>query len=232
LLGNPRPPLPTPTPLPSAGAAPGAGVPDLSALPTHIAEDKPLVYFTFDDGPSGYTQQMIDVLTKYGATGTFFVLGKAAKANPDLIRAEAEAGHYVANHTYSHPSLEGVSQEQFLDEVETTRQIILDAALDLFTLDKDVRYLRPPYGATDANTRQYAADAGYAVVLWDIDPQDWRRPGAKVIADHIVRSVYPGAIVLMHDGGGDRSQSVAALDTALQQLSAQGYEFRNIFVPE
>jgi peptidoglycan/xylan/chitin deacetylase (PgdA/CDA1 family) len=91
--------------------------------------------------------------------------------------------------------------------------------------------LRPPYGATDANTRQYAADAGYAVVLWDIDPQDWRRPGAKVIADHVVREAYPGAIVLMHDGGGDRAQSVAALETILRELSQKGYVFRNVYVP-
>ena len=232
LLENPRPPLPTPTPLPpSTGGAVSGGVPDLSALPTHTQDGKPLAYFTFDDGPSSYTRQMIDLMAQYDAQGTFFVLGKAAQGNPDLIRAEAQAGHYVANHTYSHPSLEGVSQEQFLEEVEITRQIILDAAGDRFTLDNDVRYLRPPYGATDANTRQYAADAGYAVVLWDIDPQDWRRPGAKVIADHVVRSIYPGAIVLMHDGGGDRSQSLAALEMALQQLSAQGYEFRNIFIP-
>jgi peptidoglycan/xylan/chitin deacetylase (PgdA/CDA1 family) len=118
-----------------------------------------------------------------------------------------------------------------LKQVEETRQIILDIALDLFILDRDVRYLRPPYGATDANSRQYAADAGYAIVLWDIDPQDWRRSGAKVIADHVVREAYPGAIVLMHDGGGDRAQSVAALEMILRELSQQGYAFRNVYVP-
>jgi peptidoglycan/xylan/chitin deacetylase (PgdA/CDA1 family) len=233
LLGNPQPPLPTPTPLPTpAGGAAPSGVPDLDNLPTHTDDGKPILYFTFDDGPHGtFTPQMLDVLAQYGAKGTFFVLGKSAKSNPDLIRAEAQDGHYIANHTYNHPSLPDVSHEKFMEEVEGTKQIILDIALDLFSLDKDVRYLRPPYGATDANTRQYAADLGYAVVLWDIDPQDWRRPGAKVIADHIVRSAYPGAIVLMHDGGGDRTQSVAALEAALRELDAQGYTFQNIFIP-
>jgi peptidoglycan/xylan/chitin deacetylase (PgdA/CDA1 family) len=232
LLANPQPPLPTPTPAPSppAGAVPG-GVPDLQNLPTHSPDGKPIVYLTFDDGPSSYTQQMLDAMAKYDAESTFFVLGKQAEAKPDLIRGEAQDGHYVANHTYSHESLQGMSQETFIDEVEKTRQIILDIALDLFSLDKDVRYLRPPYGATDANTRQYAGDLGYAVVLWDIDPQDWRRPGAKVIADHIISSVYPGAIVLMHDGGGDRVQSVTALETVLRELSNQGYVFRNVFAP-
>ncbi len=232
LLGSPPPPLPTPTPLPApTGVTVKAGVPDLDTLPTHTEDGKSILYLTFDDGPSKYSQQMIDLLARYDAQATFFVLGKAVKNNPDLVRAMAQDGHYVANHTYSHPSLQGVSQETFIEEVEGTRQIILDTALDLFSLDRDVRYLRPPYGATDASTRQYAADLGYAVVLWDIDPQDWRRPGAKVIADHLIRSAYPGAIVLMHDGGGDRTQSVAALETTLRDLSAQGYVFRNIFVP-
>jgi peptidoglycan/xylan/chitin deacetylase (PgdA/CDA1 family) len=231
LLANPQPPLPTPTPLPppAEGAIP-SGVPDIGNRPTHTPDGKPIVYLTFDDGPSGFTQQMLDVLARYDAEGTFFVLGKQAQAKPDLIRAEAQGGHYVANHTYSHSSLEGISEADFIQEIENTRQAILDAALDLFTLDKDVRYLRPPYGATDANTRQYAAEQGYAVVLWDIDPQDWRRPGAKVVADHVIRSVYPGAIVLMHDGGGDRAQTVQALETVLRELSAQGYAFRNIFI--
>jgi peptidoglycan/xylan/chitin deacetylase (PgdA/CDA1 family) len=232
LLGNPPPPLPTPTPLPApTGATSALGVPDLKGLPTHTDDGAPILYFTFDDGPSKYSQQVIDLLAEYDAQATFFVLGKAAKNNPELIRAMAQGGHYVANHTYSHPSLKGVTQEAFIKEVEGTKAIILDIALDLFSLDRDVRYLRPPYGATDANTRQYAADLGYAVVLWDVDPQDWRRPGAQVIAGHIVRSAYPGAIVLMHDGGGERTQSVAALETILRELSAQGYVFRNIFVP-
>ncbi|MFN2292573.1 MAG: polysaccharide deacetylase family protein [Anaerolineae bacterium] len=231
LLANPQPPLPTPTPLAPSAGAPATGVPDIDNLPAHAADGSPILYLTFDDGPSGYSQQMLDLLEGYGAEGTFFVLGKAVKSKPDLVRAMAEGGSYVANHTYSHTSLDGISQEDFMAEVEDTRQAILDAAGDLFTLDRDVRYMRPPYGAADANTRQYAADLGYAVVLWDIDPQDWRRPGAQVISGHVIREAYPGAVVLLHDGGGDRTQSVAALETILRDLNAQGYVFRNVFVP-
>jgi peptidoglycan/xylan/chitin deacetylase (PgdA/CDA1 family) len=232
LLVNPQPPLPTPTPFPEpTGGAVSSGVPDIRNRPTETDDGKPIVYFTFDDGPSGFTQQILDVLARHDAEATFFVLGKQAEANPELIRAEAQDGHYVANHTYSHPSLDSISHEDFVAEVDDTKQIILDIALDLFTLDRDVRYLRPPYGATDGSTQKYAADRGYAIVLWDIDPQDWRRPGAKVISDHVISSAYPGAIVLMHDGGGDRAQTVAALETALRELGAQGYAFRTIFVP-
>ncbi len=99
----------------------------------------------------------------------------------------------------------------------------------MFTLDGDVRYLRPPYGATDSHTRGYAAELGYQITLWDIDPMDWRRPGIEAISSHILRNVFPGAIVLMHDGGGDRSQSAAALEVVLRELSARGFKFYNIF---
>ena len=231
LLANPQAQLPTPTPLAPPAGAPAGGVPDVDNLPTHDTDGSPILYLTFDDGPSGHSQHMLDLLKKYDAEGTFFVLGQTVKSKPDLVRAMAEGGNYVANHTYSHTSLDGISQADFMAEVEDTRQAILDAAGDLFTLDRDVRYLRPPYGAADASTRQYAADLGYAVVLWDIDPQDWRRPGAQVISGHVVREAYPGAVVLLHDGGGDRTQSVAALETILRDLNAQGYVFRNVFVP-
>ncbi len=229
LLGSPPPPVATPTP--AELPAPVAGVPDLSRLATHTEDGKPIVYLTFDDGPNGgQTQEILDLLAQYDAQATFFVLGQSAERNAELIRAEAMGGHYVGNHTYDHSSLEGASPEQFMDQVERTKQIILDIALDLFSLDRDVRYVRPPYGATDANTRNYATALGYAVVMWDIDPQDWRNPGSDIIASHIVSSVYPGAIVLMHDGGGDRSQTVVALARVLRELDAQGYVFRNVFV--
>ena len=111
LLGNPPPPLPTPTPLPApTGLTVEPGVPDLDSLPTHTDDGDPILYLTFDDGPSKYSQQVIDLLAEYDAQATFFVLGRAAKANPDLIRAMAQSGHYVANHTYGHPSLKGVKQ--------------------------------------------------------------------------------------------------------------------------
>lgn len=229
LLGNPQPPLPTPTsaevPTPSAEA------PDLSRLASHTDNGSPIVYLTFDDGPNGgQTLEILDLLEQYDAQATFFVLGQQAERYPDVIRAEASGGHYVGNHTYDHSSLEGASPERFMDQIERTKQIILDIAIDLFGLDRDVRYVRPPYGATDANTRNYATALGYAVVMWDIDPQDWRNPGSQVIASHVVSSAYPGAIVLMHDGGGDRSQTIAALERILRELSAQGYAFRNVYV--
>ena len=216
-----------PTPVPQTATQ--VGKPVLDHLPSYAPDKSPVVYLTFDDGPSAYTQRFIDTLAKYKAHGTFFVIGSSAKLYPNLVRAEANGGNYVGNHTYTHISLQNVSQQTFMNESELTRQTLLTEAKDIFKLDGDVRYLRPPYGATDGNTRTYAAQLGYQVTLWDIDPMDWRRPGTEAISSHILRNIHPGAIVLMHDGGGDRSQSADALETILRELNARGYKFYNIF---
>lgn len=231
------PPKPTPAPVTASGGSSYArrGQPLLENLPNTTADGSPIVYLTFDDGPNsagpdgGYTAEMVALLKQYNGHATFFNVGKSVSAWPQLVRDVVAAGHYVANHTWDHSDLAGLTKEEFVAEAERTKQAIIQAAGDLFSLDKDVRYLRPPYGSTDANTRQYAADLGYATVLWDVDPQDWRRPGTEAIADHVISHVFPGAIVLMHDGGGDRTQSVAALEIILRELSAQGYKFYNIF---
>ena len=88
--------------------------------------------------------------------------------------------------------------------------------------------LRPPYGAVDERTAPLAAELGKALVMWDVDPQDWRQPGAEQISSYVLSHASPGAIILMHDGGGGRSQTVAALETVLAKLSSRGYEFRGI----
>ncbi len=241
LLGNPPAPVPTPTPWPvpeeppaddTGGEAPPATGPSAPGeWATHTEDGKPIVYLTFDDGPSVlYTQQMLDLLAQYDAAATFFVLGNSVRNQPDLVRETLSRGSYLGNHTNTHTSLSGITPEQFLQEIESTEQAVVDAAGELLPPPGTVeKYLRPPYGATDANTRAYSEYKGYTVVLWDIDPQDWRQPGTDIITSHILTSVYPGAIVLMHDGGGARTQSVAALETVLRELTSQGWVFRTIY---
>lgn len=177
----------------------------------------PLIYLTFDDGPDPtYTPQVLDLLARYGARATFFVIGRSAAAHPELIQRIAAEGHTLGNHTYNHPSLAGMGREQVLAELGRTQEALggLGAAC-----------MRPPYGAEDQFTATYAAELGLSVVRWGIDPQDWARPGAATIAAHVLARAHPGAIVLFHDGGGDRSQTVAALEPILSGLSAQGYQF-------
>jgi len=179
-----------------------------------------VVYFTFDDGPHPtYTPQVLDVLDRYGARATFFDVGQQVAAQPTLVQRMLREGHTVQNHTWSHPDLSKVGRDQFFSEINATNDAIVGAG------GPRPGCLRPPYGARTATTDAWAAEAGLRVVLWQIDPQDWRRPGVGVIVDNIVRFVRDGSIVLLHDGGGNREQTVAALDQALSQLSAAGYRF-------
>ncbi|MGQ9889717.1 MAG: polysaccharide deacetylase family protein [Aggregatilineales bacterium] len=228
-LRSPLPPTapapPDPPNRPPLIAAPG----NPNYAPPAQSDNGPAIYLTFAGGPSSYTPQVLDLLAQYDAKATFFVVGSQAEANPQLIRRAASEGHYVGSHTQNYANLAGIGREGFINEVEATRQALLRLARDLFVLDGDVRFVQPPYGAADDYTRQHAAELGYTVVLWTVDPQDWRRPGAEQIAAHILAYAEPGAVILMHDGGGDRSQTVAALQIALPQLRAQGYVFRTVF---
>ena len=125
----------------------------------------------------------------------------------------------VQNHTYNHASLDTLTRPDFFGEVERTQTAILRATGRLPTC------LRPPYGATDGTTFQMADELGLDVVLWTVDTQDWRLPGVEAIVNHILSHAAPGAVILMHDGGGDRSQTIEALRIVLPQLRAQGYVF-------
>jgi peptidoglycan-N-acetylglucosamine deacetylase len=181
----------------------------------------PVVYLTFDDGPHPtWTPQVLDILAQHDAEATFFVLGELAALRPGLIQRMQREGHAIANHTYNHQSMAGMSYSQFQWQVQATENAVRNAGGQMAPC------LRPPYGAMDGNTRSFARSLGYEVVLWDVDPQDWRQPGAGVIADRVVFNTRPGSIVLLHDGGASRAQTVSALRTIMSRLSAQGYEFR------
>ena len=180
------------------------------------------VYLTFDDGPGApFTGQVLDLLARFNAKGTFFVLGVNVQTMPEFTRRAALEGHSIANHTMSHASLQGIDHDAFFNEV-TAAQSILDELAGAAS----TRCLRPPYGATDSFTRAYAAELGYALVLWDVDPRDWARPGVDEIVSAIREGSGPGKIILMHDGGGDRTQTVAALEQVLAELSDLGYAFK------
>lgn len=180
-----------------------------------------MIYLTFDDGPIDpqWTPQVLEVLAGYDARVTFFVLGVLAERFPDLIDAQVDTGHSLGNHTFDHRTLDGIGREAFFNELEKAEEMLGD---------KGVKFMCPPHGATDAYTRTYLAELGYELVLWNIDTEDWRQPGAEAIASVVVDRAYPGAIVLMHDGGGDRSQTVEALETILETLSSQGYVFEAV----
>lgn len=205
------PPLPTlpppPPPVPTIGGG-GGGSGDR------------VLYLTFDDGPHPtFTPQILDVLDRYSAKATFYAIGQQIGGQPAIISRMIAGGHSLQNHTWDHPDLAGMSQDAFNAQINAATDAVVAAGAPR------PNCLRPPFGSTDANTRPWAQALGLGVVLWDIDTQDWRQPGAGVISSHVINNAFPGATILFHDGGGDRSQTVAALDTILSTLGAQGYRF-------
>ncbi len=233
-LHNPIPPaqgLPTATPPveepPQDGSPPDMGD-SIADRPTHI-EGKPVLYLTFDDGPNAtYTPQILDTLSQFNARATFFLIGEQIDPAANIVGDSFNRGNYEANHTFSHVDLTTIGQETFDVEVGDSYTAIQNATAGQDNERNKPLCLRPPYGATDANTSAYAAALDYELVLWDLDPQDWRQPGADQIANYVITSAYPGAIVLMHDGGGYRDQSVSALNTILNTLTEQGYRFESL----
>ncbi len=175
------------------------------------------MYLTFDDGPHPvYTPQILDVLARYGARATFFVVGSLAERNPLTIKRIIDEGHTIGNHTWNHENLAGLSREEFDETVGRTQEVL---GLRITSC------LRPPYASMDAFTREWAADHGLNVVTWDFSPQDWIPQSALDIAQKVVDQARDGVIMLLHDGGGDRSQTVLGLDAALSELSSRGYRF-------
>ena len=191
--------------------------------PLENAAGQPILYFTFDDGPySPETEKVLDVLQRNNAEATFFVIGQQVVWDPELTQQETLGEHSVQNHTYSHTALDTLERGAFYQEVEQTQIAVQQATGILPTC------LRPPYGATDGTTIQQADELGLDIVLWTIDTQDWTRPGTEALVEYILDNAYPGAILLMHDGGGERSQTIAALEQVLPQLAAQGYVFERL----
>jgi peptidoglycan-N-acetylglucosamine deacetylase len=204
----------TARPAPAVGQAP-VGSP--APVPAGSAG---VVYLTFDDGPTpAYTPRVLALLARHRARATFFVVGRNAATWPGLVRRELAAGHGVGNHTWSHRRITGLRGAQLAAEVSAT-----SAAIQRIT-GAPVRCLRPPFAAVDAASADRVRALGLRLVLWDVDPDDWLRPGARTIAGRVLGRVRSGDVVLMHDGGGDRSQTMAALEQVLATLSARGFRF-------
>ncbi|WP_298183333.1 glycosyltransferase [Saccharomonospora sp.] len=195
-----------------------------TAMPPHT------VALTFDDGPDPvWTPQILEVLNKHDVPATFFVVGSMAARHPELVRDIHESGSELGVHTFTHPDLAQVSSWRVERELDQTQMVLAGAA------GVTTRLFRPPYSSTTEaldnpayDVVRKAGELGYVSVFSDIDSADWQRPGV----DAIVRNATPpdgqGGVVLLHDAGGDRSQTVAALDVLIPQLKEQGYRFTTI----
>ena len=180
----------------------------------------PVVYLTFDDGPHPvHTTEVLDVLRRHGVRATFFVVGAMVQRFPHLLNRVLLEGHTVANHTWNHENLAKLSGEAIDRTIERTQEILGANA---------TACMRPPYGALDDLARQRAEEHGLDVIMWSASASDWTDVTADMIAERIVAGAVDGGIILMHDGGGNRTRTVEGLDMALQQLSGQGVRFEPI----
>lgn len=191
---------------------------------SHGSRDVGRVALTFDDGPlAPYTGQILDVLVRHGVPATFFCVGMNAETCITELSRMRRDGHTIGNHTWSHPFLPELSRPQLAEQIDRTgRAIAAASGGSLPTL------FRPPHGSRTPEVVEWLADLVGMTVLWDVAPDDWAMPGADTIAELVLEQARPGSIILLHDGGGDRSQTVAALTTIVEGLLERGYRFTSV----
>jgi peptidoglycan/xylan/chitin deacetylase (PgdA/CDA1 family) len=180
-----------------------------------------LVALTFDDGPwPGQTAAILHILEKAHIRATFFEIGRQARQHPGLSRMLAKAGMLIGNHTETHPlHLDRLTAAAVAKEITQAENDITRAA------GTRPRYFRPPGGNTSPAMYHVLAKLRMKWVEWNVDPDDWQRPPTATIVARVMRGVRPGAVVLMHDGGGDRSHTIVALPIIIAELKVKGYVF-------
>jgi peptidoglycan/xylan/chitin deacetylase (PgdA/CDA1 family) len=191
--------------------------------------DKPVFYvedgsraiaLTIDDGPDAiYTPQVLQLLAKYRVTAMFSMIGTEVSALPAVARDVADAGHEIANHTWRHldlgtlaPSAVTSEMDQATDAIHTATGIVPSR-------------FRAPYGVWSSTVLRHCAQTGMTPIDWSVDPRDWARPGVSAIVSNIMSNTRGGSIILEHDGGGNRSETVAALKIVIPRLLNAGYHF-------
>jgi peptidoglycan/xylan/chitin deacetylase (PgdA/CDA1 family) len=175
------------------------------------------IALTFDDGPSPYTPEIIHVLLRMHVPATFFVVGQELHDFAGALRSEIRHGFVIGDHTQNHAWLIRLGARGQVGQIgSVAHELEHDGA-------PAPRLFRPPYGAFNAVTMATLRRLRMLMVLWSIDPSDWRRPGTRAIVSNVLANSRPGAIVIMHDGGGDRSQTVAALPAIINGLRKRHY---------
>ena len=178
--------------------------------------DRNVVALSFDDGPSEYTEAFLDVLRAKHAHGTFFEIGQEMPGREDAMRRILREGDEIGDHTVNHVEFPGYFQ------------IAGAAARIRSSTHFEPCLFRPPGGAVNSSVVDTAGALGMQTILWDVDPTDWANPGSGAVYSRIVSAARPGSIILMHDGGGDRSGTLAALPRIIDTLRGRGYRFATV----
>lgn len=182
----------------------------------HGPSNHKVVALTFDDGPSDYTSSVLHVLRDKHAKGTFFELGQEVAGHQHVMQRILASGDEIGNHTTHHSAF-----PQYADLVKTNR--LVKGATGFTPC-----LFRPPGGSFDSGTVAAARRADLKTIIWDVDPRDWSRPGSSAIYTRVVGATHPGAIILMHDGGGNRSETVSALPRIIDTLRHHRYSFETV----
>ncbi len=183
---------------------------------------------TFDDGPNDpHTLHLLDVLARHQVKATFFVIGKYVKQRPDIVRAVADSGHEIGNHTYSHPNLIFRSGAETAREIGECKAVIQDA------IGKQTNLFRPPHGGRRPVNLRAIRATGHEPIMWSVSGYDWSATSPGQIVEKVIRRVRGGDVILLHDGGHlqmdtDRKFSVQATDEIIRRYRGEGYAFVTI----
>jgi peptidoglycan/xylan/chitin deacetylase (PgdA/CDA1 family) len=180
--------------------------------------DGPYIAMTFDDGPSAtLTPKLLDLLAARHIKATFFVIGENVAEHPEIVARAAREGHEIGNHSWSHPNFGKMSDESVRRQLQQTDDAIKSATGKRPTL------MRPPYGSITTREKRWIHDEfGYDIILWDVDPYDWKRPGPAVVRNRIIKETRPGSIVLSHD---IHPGTIEAMPSTFDELEAKGFKF-------
>ena len=199
------PPIPVPAPAVPHGTGPSGSLRTTGSA---------AVALTFDDGPGGWTPAVLDLLAQYHIKATFCLIGRQVTGYAQVVRRIVAEGHTLCNHTWDHDLL---LRTRTPDRIRAEMQSTNDA-IHAVVPGVPIRYFRNPGGEYSPQTVGIAASLGMTSLYWNVDPQDWRKPGMGPIIGNVLGHTGPGAIVLLHDGGGDRSETLAALRVILPNL--------------
>lgn len=189
-----------------------------------LSSGKKVIALTFDDGPwPESTAKVLNILKENDVKATFFVVGQNVKHYPDLVKRVVAEGHTIANHTWHH-WYHFMNPQTAAYEIDNTTNLIFQLT------GVKTNMFRPPGGNMHNGVAAYARNSKYATIMWSSDSMDYSRPSVPRLINNVFRAAKPGGIVLMHDGGGNRSQTVQALPTIITNFRKQGYSF--VTVPE
>lgn len=189
----------------------------MTTVITHGNPYLPEVALTFDDGPGQYTAQVLAILQRYKVKATFFCIGQSVAQFPTCLQQNLAAGNAIGNHTFTHPCLTTLSCAAIYQELNDTQNIALNTTRTRPTI------FRPPYGQYNADVLTAASQLGLTTVTWSAVAHDWDdpQPSAEIIASRLLGAAENGAIFLLHEGGGDRTNTVAALPAIITGLQAR-----------